>query len=256
MIKVKIDMTGWVMSEHGIPDSRLTVIRQVDDHVKPNGKHEAKWLCRCNCEKHTVFEVLGYSIKDGSIKSCGCLKIERTKECCKKYNTYKFDKAYGIGIASNCDEEFYFDLEDYDKIKQYCWYKDTTGYMKTRTPENKWIHMHRLITDNKYELVDHINHNQLDNRKCNLRDATKRVNILNRLDVISTNKSRFTGVYWDNTRQRWVANICVGNKNYYLGSFINKEDAIITRLKAEKEHFGDFAPQRHLFEEYGVVIEE
>lgn len=31
MVKVKEDMTGWVMNEHGFPDSRLTVIKQVED---------------------------------------------------------------------------------------------------------------------------------------------------------------------------------------------------------------------------------
>ena len=27
MVKVKEDMTGWIMSEHGVPESRWTVIR-------------------------------------------------------------------------------------------------------------------------------------------------------------------------------------------------------------------------------------
>ena len=31
-----------------------------------------------------------------------------------------------------------------------------------------------------------------------------------------------------------------------------KKDAIIARLKAEKEHYGEFAPQRHLFAQYGI----
>ena len=30
----------------------------------------------------------------------------------KKYNIYKLNANFGIGIASNCNEEFYFDLED------------------------------------------------------------------------------------------------------------------------------------------------
>ena len=45
MVKVQIDMTGWVMSEHGVSDSRLTVIRQDEDHISPNGKRYARWLC-------------------------------------------------------------------------------------------------------------------------------------------------------------------------------------------------------------------
>lgn len=34
MIKSKIDMTGWVMKDHGFPESRLTVIKQVASRTK------------------------------------------------------------------------------------------------------------------------------------------------------------------------------------------------------------------------------
>lgn len=36
----KIDMTGWIMAEHGVPDSRLTVIKKVEPHISPCG-HKA-----------------------------------------------------------------------------------------------------------------------------------------------------------------------------------------------------------------------
>lgn len=254
MVKVKEDMTGWKMWEHGVPDSRLTVIRQTEDYIKPNGKHEAKWLCECSCENHTRIEAVGSNIRDGSTKSCGCLKAEKIIESCKKYNQYDLSGEYGICYASNTNNESYFDLEDYDLIKNYCWYEcGSTGYMQTRTPNNEWIYMHRLITKNKYKIVDHINRNKLDNRKVNLRDATKRINILNREGVISTNTSGYTGVYFNDQRQKWESQICINNKTKHLGSYKNKDDAIIVRLKAEKKYYGEFAPQRHLFEEYGIT---
>ena len=37
LVKVKEDMSGWIMSEHGVPDSRLKVIKQVEDYVYPSG---------------------------------------------------------------------------------------------------------------------------------------------------------------------------------------------------------------------------
>lgn len=40
-----------------------------------------------------------------------------------------------------------------------------------------------------------------------------------------------------------------------LSRFVNKEDAIRARLRAERQYFGEFAPQRHLFEEYGIEDE-
>ena len=50
----------------------------------------------------------------------------------------------------------------------------------------------------------------------------------------------------------WGANIQVDNKRYNLGIFKDKKDAIIARLKAEKEHCKEFAPQKHLFKEYNI----
>lgn len=176
---------------------------------------------------------------------------------CKKYNKYKLNGEFGIGIASNCDEEFYFDLEDYNKIKEYCWYKDfSTGYMKTKTSDNRWIYLHRFITDNQFKTVDHINRNKLDNRKENLRNATKKQNILNRDGVISTNTSGITGVYFNSKRNKWQSQICVDNKITYLGIFTHKEDAIKCRLQAEFEYFKEFAPQRHLFKQYGILEDD
>ena len=29
-----IDMTGWIMSEHGVPDSKIKVIKQTEDYIK------------------------------------------------------------------------------------------------------------------------------------------------------------------------------------------------------------------------------
>ena len=254
MVKVKEDMTGWVMAEHGIPDSRLIVIEQIEDYIRPNGRHSAQWLCECSCESHTRFKVLGENIKKGKTKSCGCLKSESTKIRMQKSNIYEIFDTYGICYMSNTNHPVYFDIEDYNKIKNYCWYEDlSTGYAKTKTHDNKWIFMHRLLTDYKYKLVDHENRNKLDNRKNNLRDISQRNNMLNRDGVISTNSSGYTGVYLNIQRNQWAAQICINNKTHYLGLFSNKKDAIIARLRAEKEHFGEFAPQRYLFEEYGII---
>ncbi len=43
------DITGWIMSEHGVPDSRLTVLKRAENKVYPSGKKTAQWLCQCSC---------------------------------------------------------------------------------------------------------------------------------------------------------------------------------------------------------------
>lgn len=72
-----IDMTGWVMKEHGVKDSRWTVIEQSEDAVQPNGKHIKMWNCICECGK--IESVNGNNLRSGKSKSCGCLSIEIAK---------------------------------------------------------------------------------------------------------------------------------------------------------------------------------
>ena len=49
-----------------------------------------------------------------------------------KYNKYDLSGCFGIGYASNNDDLFYFDLEDYNKIKNTCWYSKN-GRMINKT---------------------------------------------------------------------------------------------------------------------------
>ena len=69
MVKVKEDLTGKVFGS-------LTVIKQVEDYINPQGKPYAKWLCKCNCgiEK----EIIGATLLSGHTKSCGCLRRNLT----------------------------------------------------------------------------------------------------------------------------------------------------------------------------------
>ena len=76
MIKVREDMTGWNMWEHGVPESRLTVIKQVEDYVSPSGHHYNRWLCQCSCKEKNMLLVQGRSLKSGNTRSCGCLEKE------------------------------------------------------------------------------------------------------------------------------------------------------------------------------------
>ena len=102
-----------------------------------------------------------------------------------------------------------------------------------------------------YFNYDHIDRNELNNRKYNLRQCTIQQNNMNK-SIRCDNTSEITGVYFDRSRMKWVANLILNGERKYNKRFDNKEDAIRARLQAEKEYFGEFAPQRHLFEEYGI----
>lgn len=58
--------------------------------------------------------------------------------------------------------------------------------------------------------------------------------------LLKNNTSGITGVSFDNARGKWVAQIVFKGKNYYLGRYIKKKDAISARKEAEKYLFGDF----------------
>ena len=69
------------------------------------------------------------------------------------------------------------------------------------------------------------------------------------------NKSGVIGVYFSKEHNKWRAQIKINGKNVmvYYGS--SKEDAIKARLEAEAKYYREFAPQRHLFEQYGIINE-
>lgn len=250
MVKVKQDLTGWKQWEHGVPDGRLTVLHQTEDYVSPNdGKHFARWLCECSCEEHNKVIASSSHIKSGRIKSCGCFKTDiilHTVERHHKTNTYQLDGEYGIGYTFK-NEEFWFDLEDYEKIKDYCWSYGSHGYLQTKIPNtNKRVLFHRLVmnvTDDEI-VVDHINHlpkreHKFDNRKLNLRLVTQSKNCMNRAKG-SNNTSGVTGVTWHKRDQVWIARIGVGGKRIILGSFIEFQDAVNARRAAEEKYYGEY----------------
>lgn len=85
-----VDLTGWVMKEHGVQDSRLTVIKRVEDYIQPNGKSVPQYLCRCECGNECI--VNANYLKTGHTKSCGCYCKERISETClKNLSGMRFD---------------------------------------------------------------------------------------------------------------------------------------------------------------------
>ena len=262
MVKIRIDMTGWKMWEHGVPDSRLTVIKRMEDYLNPDGTYTPQWLCECNCEEHNQIIVRGVHLRNGNTKSCGCLMRETTsarRKNFRKLNKYDLSGEYGIGWTSNTNKEFYFDLEDYDKIKDYTWCEHKSSKDNYNTLEaydvnlKKHIRMHWVLG---FKGCDHKDRNPFNNRKENLRKANNKENARNR-NKHSNNTSGVMGVCWNSCNNIWTASITVNWNKKYLGCFHNKKDAIIARLKAELEYYGiEFAPQRHLFQQYGILIQD
>lgn len=230
------------------------------------------WVCKCECGNYV--NIRANNLKENSVYSCGCKVspniIKFVRERSKKYNHYDLTKETGIGYAHNNNEKFYFDKEDFEKIKDLCWMdrkdriissipNDSLLYQKsTRKSKVKHIALHHLILgiyDANNIIVDHIDRNPRNNCKSNLRLVTPSENMYNR-SLSKNNSSGITGVHFNNKDKRWRSEIVCKKQYRYLGQFINKEDAIKCRLKAELKYFGkDFSPQRHLFEKYNIKEE-
>ena len=244
MVKVKNDLTGQVFG-------RLTVLEQGEDYIDSNGCHYARWLCECSCNEHNKILVRTSSLISKNTTSCGCVHKEKLIEIGKnneKSNKFDLSGDFGIGWTTNTNKEFYFDLEDYDKIKDYCWNEHILegGYhtLEARDRQTKKnVRMQWLIIGKYY---DHEDRNPLNNRKENLRPASKNENSQNHKKFIN-NTSGFSGVTWHKRRQKWQVRITVNNSRVHIGYFSKKYDAIVARLEAEMKYYGKSLRHRDIY---------
>lgn len=136
------------------------------------------------------------------------------------------------------------DDEDFIRLNKYSWYQQNSGYATAKI-NRKNILMHRLILHDHYsedkKYTDHINHNKLDNRKENLRVATKSQNAANQLKCKEITSSKYKGVCWHKGNKKWQANIKINNKVKYLGIYTNEVEAAKKYDEEAKQIFGEFA---------------
>lgn len=163
-----------------------------------------------------------------------------------KHNKFDLTGQYGIGYDSN-GRKFKFDLEDYDRIKNYYWYGAYDNRCKrvyfTAIINKKHTKLHRFLLKqlefNKKNLIDHINGDSCDNRKENLRICNPSQNVINVGRKIN-NTSGVTGVLWDKEKKKWRSYISINKKQKRLGCFSNFYDAVKARKEAEIKVYGEY----------------
>lgn len=104
-----------------------------------------------------------------------------------------------------------------------------------------FLYMHReILGAGKEAFVDHIDGNGLNNRRTNLRLATKQQNSFNQRPR-SSSKSGYKGVHWHKGARKWRAQITTGGVCRHLGYFDCIESAARAYDDAAQQLHGDFA---------------
>lgn len=136
------------------------------------------------------------------------------------------------------------DDEDFENLNQFRWCAVKIGrtFYAVRNVridgKKRGVRMHCQILGGK--LIDHKDHNGLNNQKSNLRFCTASQNCMNkrkRKNCVSIYK----GVCFHKQHKRWLAHIKKDGKDNHLGYFVTEIDAAKAYNIKAVELFGEFA---------------
>ncbi|MBI5643318.1 MAG: HNH endonuclease [Deltaproteobacteria bacterium] len=136
------------------------------------------------------------------------------------------------------------DEEDYGRVSMMRWYAHSEGYAVNdgrKRGGSGMVLMHRFILNAPVGIdVDHVDGDGFDNRRVNLRMATRSQNNMNsrKRDRCT---SRFKGVSWGKRDRKWVAQIKKDGVHYNLGYFSEELLAAKAYDRAAKMMFKEYA---------------
>jgi len=142
------------------------------------------------------------------------------------------------------NKEILIDTEDIELVKNNKWcviYRPTINDFYASTcvtiayKKQKQLPIHRLImSDCKNKDVDHINHSGLDNRKSNLRIASRAENAQNRKGADRTSLTGVRNVTWHN--KSYEVNLVIKGKRHYFGTYKDINEAEKVAIEARRKH--------------------
>lgn len=90
------------------------------------------------------------------------------------------------------------------------------------------------------EVVDHIDHNPLNDRIENLRGCSQRQNSFNSSPA-KNSSSQYLGVSWNKNKKVWTASIKINNRQKHLGTFKTEASAALAYNRMAVMHYKEFA---------------
>ncbi len=146
-------------------------------------------------------------------------------------------------VAIKNGAEAKVDEADFERVNARRWYavkRSHLTYAESCSPTQ--IMLHRFILNDAPvgAVIDHINGDQMDNRRSNLRVCTQGQNARN-CRGSKNNRSGFKGVSWKTDIGKWRARIMIDRREISLGAFESPDAAARAYDVAAAEYFGEFA---------------
>lgn len=172
--------------------------------------------------------------------------LDSTKRSTYDSNEYEITNEgvwiYTFNRKGSVSGKFLIDIDDLDRVivKKWRFWRGRyyTGNMNVVTISRF------IMNPDENEVVDHVNGNLADNRKCNLRITTQAKNLLNK-NIQSNNESGIAGIWYDCNRGTWNAEIKMSGVKCHLGRHKEKSDAAFARYYAETRLFKEFRCDRN-----------
>jgi len=159
--------------------------------------------------------------------------------CRKSRNTYTISNGV-VELKTTSGKIIFIDESDLATTLKYTWCVSKTGYAVANI-NHSVVKLHRyILSPPDTQIIDHINGDKLDNRRCNLRYCDNASNTKN-CKLQSNNKSGYPGVRIT-PNNTYNVRITVNRKEIHVGNYKTLQSAIRARIKAEQKYYGEFAP--------------
>jgi hypothetical protein len=191
-----------------------------------------KKITRRNLGTFDTFE----EAKEAAIK--GLIQRDKEKREFHLSRPIKRDAQGNAIIATKSGKNIIVDDNRWHELVLIGWCLNNNGYAVARIKKQN-RQMHRWLMGagpDDPDRIDHINHNELDNRMSNLRRATDGLNNHNRTKALGKS-TRFPGVY--KTRAgRFIVGITANHEDHDLGTYKIENVASWTRDQGAIQYYG------------------